>query len=85
MLKIDNLIRRVSYFTVLTISIQALQLLTILYLKSEQSTIYYQMFCQKIAGWVINSVHPDETMQSGVSSGSTLLAQACLVKYVCKV
>ena len=34
---------------------------------------------------VINSVHPDETTQSGVSSGSTLLAQACLVKYVSKV
>ena len=49
------------------------------------STIYYPMLCLKIAGWVANIVAPDEMLQCGVLSGSTLFAQACLAKYVGKV
>ena len=41
------------------------------------------MLCLKIAGWVANSVDPDETPHTaGISSGSTLFAQACLSEYI---
>ena len=45
----------------------------------------YPMLCLKIAGWAANSIDLDKTPQCGVSSGSTLFAQACLAKYFVKV
>ena len=40
------------------------------------STIHYPMLCLKIAGWVANSVDPDETPHS------ILFAQACVSEYM---
>ena len=42
-----------------------------------------QMNVFKIAGWVANSVDPDQTPHSAaVWQGSTLFAQACVSEYV---
>ena len=43
------------------------------------STIHYPMLCLKIAGWVANSVDPDETPRSAASH----LGLYCLVRPVC--
>ena len=43
------------------------------------STIYYPMLCLKIAGWVANSVDPDETPHSAASH----LGRNCLLRPVC--
>ena len=43
------------------------------------STIHYPMLCLKIAGWVANSVNPDETLRSA----SSHLGLYCLLKPVC--
>ena len=68
----------VILYTVFTLSFQTHQLLTILVLKFEQFTIH--KLCLKNAGWVANSVDPDEMPQS--LSGSTLFAQAYLSKHI---
>ena len=44
------------------------------------STIYYPMFCLKIAGWVANSVDPDEMQHSAASH----LALHCLLWPICQ-
>ena len=44
--------------------------------------IDYPILCLNIAGWVANSVDPDDMPNSAVSYGSTLYAQACLSKYI---
>ena len=59
--------------TVFTLSIGTPQLLTI------TSTIYCPMLCLKIAGWVANSVDPDQVTCSAVSH----LGQHCLPRPVC--
>ena len=43
------------------------------------STIHYPMLCLKIAGWVANSVDPDETLRSVASH----LGLYCLLRPVC--
>ena len=43
------------------------------------STIHYPMLCLKIAGWVANSVDPDETPRSAASH----LGLYCLLRPVC--
>ena len=43
------------------------------------STIHYPMLCLKIAGWVANSVDPDETPHSAASH----LGLYCLLRPVC--
>ena len=43
------------------------------------STIHYPMLCQKIAGWMANSVDPVETPRSAASH----LGLNCLLKPVC--
>ena len=43
------------------------------------STIHYPMLCLKIAGWVANSVDPDETPRSAASH----LGLNCLLRPVC--
>ena len=43
------------------------------------STIHYPMLCLKIAGWVANSVDPDETPQNAASH----LGLNCLLRPVC--
>ena len=43
------------------------------------STIHYPMLCLKIAGWVANSVDPDETPRSATSH----LGLNCLLRPVC--
>ena len=43
------------------------------------STIHYRMLCLKIAGWVANSVDPDETPHSAASH----LDLYCLLRPVC--
>ena len=43
------------------------------------STIHYPMLCLKIAGWVANSVDPDETPRSVASH----LGLNCLLRHVC--
>ena len=43
------------------------------------STIHYLMLCLKIAGWVANSVDPDETPRSAASH----LGLYCLLRPVC--
>ena len=43
------------------------------------STIHYPILCLKIAGWVANSVDPDETPRSAASH----LGQNCLLRPVC--
>ena len=43
------------------------------------STIHYPMLCLKIAGWVANSVDPDETSRSVASH----LGLYCLLRPVC--
>ena len=40
------------------------------------------MLCLKIAGGVADSVNSDDVAFSGISSGSTQFAHACLIKYV---
>ena len=40
--------------------------------------------CLKFAGWVANSVDPDQTPHCGVWSGSTPFSQVCLSKYLRK-
>ena len=43
------------------------------------STVYYPMLCLKIAGWVANSVDPDEMLRSAGSH----LGLNCLLRPVC--
>ena len=43
-------------------------------------TIHYPMLCLKIAGWVANSVDPDETPHSAASH----LGLYCLLRPVCR-
>ena len=43
------------------------------------STIHYPMLCLKIAGWVANSIDPDETPHSAASH----LGLYCLLRPVC--
>ena len=50
------------YFTVFILNIQTPKLFTILYLKFQRVQFTYPMLCLKIAGWVANSVDPDETL-----------------------
>ena len=40
------------------------------------------MLCLKIAGWVANSVDPDEMSHTAVSHLGLHFAQACLSKYI---
>ena len=47
--------------------------------KIRTSTIHYLMLCLKIAGWVANSVDPDETPRSVASH----LGLYCLLRPVC--
>ena len=48
-------------------------------LRDWTSTIYYLMLCLKIAGWVANSVDPDEMLHSAASH----LGLHCLLRPVC--
>ena len=47
--------------------------------KIQTSTIHYLILCLKIAGWVANSVDPDETPRSAASH----LGLNCLLRPVC--
>ena len=70
---------RINMVTVFTLSIRTPQLLTIHVPKIWTSTIHYPMLCLKIAGWVANSVDPDETPRSAASH----LGLYCLLRPVC--
>ena len=64
--------------TVFTLSIRTRRLLTILVLKFEQVQFTTRCCVSKIAGWVANSVDPDETPHSAASH----LGQYCLLRPV---
>ena len=53
--------------TLYTLSIQTPHLPYHICSKIWTSTIYYPSLCLKIAGWVANSVDPDETWHSAAS------------------
>ena len=79
LLIIDHLIYVFCYFTVFTFSIQTFTfgIQTPHHTSSKNLTSNLLPSVEsKIAGWVANSVDP------GVSSGSTLFAQVCLKQYM---